>query len=73
MSSDRRTIFFADVRRPAAARGDCPRDRKATECFFATTNGALDVKTGITVLEAIEKVNLEIGTLTVLISRTTRS
>ena len=30
--------------------------------------GALDVKTGITVLEAIEKVNLEIGTLTVLIT-----
>lgn len=30
--------------------------------------GALDVKTGITVLEAIERVNLEIGTLTVLIT-----
>jgi putative ABC transport system ATP-binding protein len=30
--------------------------------------GALDVKTGITVLEAIEKVNLEIGTLTVVIT-----
>jgi putative ABC transport system ATP-binding protein len=30
--------------------------------------GALDVKTGITVLEAIEKVNLELGTLTVLIT-----
>ena len=30
--------------------------------------GALDVKTGITVLEAIEKVNLDIGTLTVLIT-----
>jgi putative ABC transport system ATP-binding protein len=30
--------------------------------------GALDVKTGITVLEAIERVNLELGTLTVLIT-----
>jgi putative ABC transport system ATP-binding protein len=30
--------------------------------------GALDVKTGITVLEAIEKVNLELGTLTVVIT-----
>jgi putative ABC transport system ATP-binding protein len=30
--------------------------------------GALDVKTGITVLEAIEKVNLELGTLTVIIT-----
>jgi putative ABC transport system ATP-binding protein len=30
--------------------------------------GALDVKTGITVLEAIEKVNLDLGTLTVLIT-----
>ena len=30
--------------------------------------GALDVKTGITVLEAIERVNLEIGTLTVVIT-----
>jgi putative ABC transport system ATP-binding protein len=30
--------------------------------------GALDVKTGITVLEAIEKVNREMGTLTVLIT-----
>jgi putative ABC transport system ATP-binding protein len=30
--------------------------------------GALDVKTGITVLEAIEHVNLEIGTLTVVIT-----
>jgi len=32
--------------------------------------GALDVKTGITVLEAIEKVNLELGTLTVVIRHT---
>jgi len=30
--------------------------------------GALDVKTGITVLEAIEKVNCDLGTLTVLIT-----
>jgi len=30
--------------------------------------GALDVKTGITVLEAIEKVNLELGTLSVVIT-----
>ena len=30
--------------------------------------GALDVKNGITVLEAIEKVNLDLGTLTVLIT-----
>lgn len=30
--------------------------------------GALDVKTGITVLEAIEKVNRDLGTLTVLIT-----
>jgi putative ABC transport system ATP-binding protein len=30
--------------------------------------GALDVKTGITVLEAIEHVNLELGTLTVIIT-----
>ncbi len=30
--------------------------------------GALDVKTGITVLEAIEHVNVELGTLTVLIT-----
>ena len=30
--------------------------------------GALDVKTGITVLEAIEKVNLELGTLAVVIT-----
>jgi putative ABC transport system ATP-binding protein len=30
--------------------------------------GALDVKTGITVLEAIERVNLELGTLTVVIT-----
>lgn len=30
--------------------------------------GALDVRTGITVLEAIERVNLELGTLTVLIT-----
>lgn len=30
--------------------------------------GALDVKTGITVLEAIEKVNREFGTLTVIIT-----
>ena len=30
--------------------------------------GALDVKTGITVLEAIEKVNLDLGTLTVIIT-----
>ncbi len=30
--------------------------------------GALDVKTGITVLEAIEKVNRDIGTLTVIIT-----
>jgi len=30
--------------------------------------GALDVKTGITVLEAIEKVNVELGTLTVVIT-----
>jgi putative ABC transport system ATP-binding protein len=30
--------------------------------------GALDVKTGITVLEAIESVNRELGTLTVLIT-----
>jgi putative ABC transport system ATP-binding protein len=30
--------------------------------------GALDVKTGITVLEAIEYVNLELGTLTVVIT-----
>lgn len=30
--------------------------------------GALDVKTGITVLEAIERVNQEIGTLTVIIT-----
>ncbi len=30
--------------------------------------GALDVKTGIAVLEAIEHVNLEIGTLTVVIT-----
>ena len=30
--------------------------------------GALDVKTGIVVLEAIERVNLELGTLTVLIT-----
>jgi len=30
--------------------------------------GALDVKTGINVLEAIEKVNLDLGTLTVIIT-----
>jgi putative ABC transport system ATP-binding protein len=30
--------------------------------------GALDVKTGITVLEAIEKVNIDLGTLTVIIT-----
>ncbi len=30
--------------------------------------GALDVKTGITVLEAVERVNLELGTLTVVIT-----
>ena len=30
--------------------------------------GALDVKTGITVLEAIERVNLDLGTLTVIIT-----
>ncbi|HEX8297386.1 MAG TPA: ABC transporter ATP-binding protein [Chthoniobacteraceae bacterium] len=30
--------------------------------------GALDIKTGITVLEAIERVNLELGTLTVVIT-----
>ena len=30
--------------------------------------GALDVKTGITVLEAIERVNHELGTLTVVIT-----
>jgi putative ABC transport system ATP-binding protein len=30
--------------------------------------GALDVKTGITVLEAIEQVNREIGTLTIVIT-----
>jgi putative ABC transport system ATP-binding protein len=30
--------------------------------------GALDLKTGITVLEAIEKVNVELGTLTVIIT-----
>jgi putative ABC transport system ATP-binding protein len=30
--------------------------------------GALDVKTGITVLEAIERVNMELGTLTVVIT-----
>ena len=30
--------------------------------------GALDVKTGITVLEAIEKINLELGTLAVIIT-----
>jgi putative ABC transport system ATP-binding protein len=30
--------------------------------------GALDVKTGITVLEAIEKVNRDLGTLTVIIT-----
>ena len=30
--------------------------------------GALDVKTGITVLEAIERVNLDLGTLTVVIT-----
>ena len=30
--------------------------------------GALDVKTGITVLEAVERVNLDLGTLTVLIT-----
>ena len=30
--------------------------------------GALDVKTGITVLEAIERVNLELGTLAVIIT-----
>jgi putative ABC transport system ATP-binding protein len=30
--------------------------------------GALDLKTGITVLEAIEKVNTELGTLTVIIT-----
>jgi len=30
--------------------------------------GALDLKTGITVLEAIEKVNAELGTLTVIIT-----
>jgi putative ABC transport system ATP-binding protein len=33
--------------------------------------GALDVKTGITVLEAIERVNRELGTLTVLITHNT--
>src|SRR5690606_29926156 len=30
--------------------------------------GALDVKTGITVLEAIERVNAELGTLTLVIT-----
>jgi putative ABC transport system ATP-binding protein len=30
--------------------------------------GALDVKTGITVLEAIERVNRDLGTLTVVIT-----
>jgi putative ABC transport system ATP-binding protein len=30
--------------------------------------GALDIKTGITVLEAIERVNLELGTLAVIIT-----
>ena len=30
--------------------------------------GALDVRTGITVLEAIERVNLDLGTLTVIIT-----
>jgi len=30
--------------------------------------GALDIKTGITVLEALERVNLELGTLTVIIT-----
>ena len=30
--------------------------------------GALDLKTGITVLEAIEKVNVELGTLAVIIT-----
>src|SRR5690606_14001775 len=30
--------------------------------------GALDVKTGITVLEAVERVNRELGTLTVIIT-----
>ncbi len=30
--------------------------------------GALDIKTGITVLEALERVNLELGTLTVVIT-----
>jgi putative ABC transport system ATP-binding protein len=33
--------------------------------------GALDVRTGITVLEAIERVNRELGTLTVLITHNT--
>jgi putative ABC transport system ATP-binding protein len=33
--------------------------------------GALDVKTGITVLEAIERVNRDLGTLTVLITHNT--
>ncbi|MRR10501.1 ABC transporter ATP-binding protein, partial [bacterium] len=30
--------------------------------------GALDVRTGIVVLEAIQRVNLELGTLTVIIT-----
>ena len=32
------------------------------------TTGALDVRTGIVVLEAIERVNRELGTLTVVIT-----
>ena len=45
------------------------RDAKRPEVLLCDEpTGALDVKTGVTVLEAIERVNRELGTTTVVIT-----
>jgi len=59
--------------RPGGSGGRKSRERSQNVPRLSSATGdptgALDVETGVTVLEAIEKVNLDLGTLTVLITR----
>ena len=59
----------AALRRRAAARRHRPRDRQAPDVLLCDEpTGALDITTGIVVLEALSRVNRELGTTTVVIT-----
>ena len=64
-----RPLSGAAVGRRTTARGHRARDREAPAVLLCDEpTGALDITTGVVVLEALQRINTELGTTTVVIT-----